>query len=159
MGGRSYAAAWDRCSTQRCTPVPARVGMRDAAAGTSMPEIGQISRLQPTDDGNIRESRSGFATRPGWERCAMSTLRSSVQDCLAMRRGLGFKLRDAGSELLNFCFVHGAEARHYGRRLSSIVTAARLRVARSALRVELEDHVDQLRQVAGIELAIQRSRS
>lgn len=32
----------------------------------------------------------------------MSTLRSSLQDYLAMRRGLGFKLRDAGSDLLNF---------------------------------------------------------
>jgi integrase/recombinase XerD len=32
----------------------------------------------------------------------MKTLRSSLQDYLAMRRGLGFKLRDAGSDLLNF---------------------------------------------------------
>jgi len=32
----------------------------------------------------------------------MNTLRQAVRDYLAMRRGLGFKLRDAGRELLNF---------------------------------------------------------
>ena len=32
----------------------------------------------------------------------MNTLRQAVRDYLAMRRGLGFKLRDAGRELLDF---------------------------------------------------------
>jgi integrase/recombinase XerD len=32
----------------------------------------------------------------------MTTLRTSVQDYLTMRRGLGFKLRDAGVGLLDF---------------------------------------------------------
>jgi integrase/recombinase XerD len=40
----------------------------------------------------------------------MTTLRTSVQDYLAMRRGLGFKLRDAGRKLLNF--VSFMECKH-----------------------------------------------
>ena len=32
----------------------------------------------------------------------MTALRTSLQDYLAMRRGLGFKLRDAGAGLLDF---------------------------------------------------------
>jgi hypothetical protein len=32
----------------------------------------------------------------------MTALRTALQDYLAMRRGLGFKLRDAGTSLLDF---------------------------------------------------------
>ena len=39
-----------------------------------------------------------------------TTLRASVQDYLAMRRGLGFKLHDAGVGLLSF--VSFMERRH-----------------------------------------------
>ena len=51
----------------------------------------------------------------------MTTLRTSVQDYLAMRRGLGFKLRDAGV-VARFCFVYGAQARlaHHHRSCSRV---------------------------------------
>jgi integrase/recombinase XerD len=43
----------------------------------------------------------------------MTTLRTAVQDYLAMRRGLGFKLRDAGAGLLKFVsFMERNRASH-----------------------------------------------
>ena len=43
----------------------------------------------------------------------MTTLRTSLQDYLAMRRGLGFKLHDAGVGLLNFVsFMERKRAAH-----------------------------------------------
>ena len=40
----------------------------------------------------------------------MNTLQEAVQDYLALRRSLGFKLRDAGKGAIGFCRVHGAAA-------------------------------------------------
>jgi integrase/recombinase XerD len=49
----------------------------------------------------------------------MNTLRASLQDYLAMRRGLGFKLRDAGVELLDFVsFMERRHAAHITTRLA-----------------------------------------
>jgi integrase/recombinase XerD len=43
----------------------------------------------------------------------MTTLRTSVQDYLAMRRGLGFRLHDAGVGLLDFVsFMERKRASH-----------------------------------------------
>ena len=51
----------------------------------------------------------------------MNTLRASVQDYLAMRRGLGFKLHDAGVGLLKFVsFMEYKHASHITRNLLSI---------------------------------------
>ena len=48
-----------------------------------------------------------------------TTLRASVQDYLAMRRGLGFKLHDAGVGLLSFVsFMEGRHARRITTRLA-----------------------------------------
>lgn len=48
----------------------------------------------------------------------MTTLRASVQDYLAMRRGLGFKLRDAGAGLLDFVsFMEHKHASHITTQL------------------------------------------
>jgi integrase/recombinase XerD len=49
----------------------------------------------------------------------MNTLRASLQDYLAMRHGLGFKLRDAGVELLDFVsFMERGHAAHITTRLA-----------------------------------------
>jgi integrase len=49
----------------------------------------------------------------------MTTLRASVQDYLAMRRGLGFKLHDAGVGLLNFVsFMEHKHASHITTKLA-----------------------------------------
>ena len=49
----------------------------------------------------------------------MSTLRRALNDYLAMRRGLGFKLRDAGRELLDFVrFMERQRASYITRTLA-----------------------------------------
>ena len=49
----------------------------------------------------------------------MTTLRTSLQDYLAMRRGLGFKLRDAGASLVDFVsFMERKRASHITTRLA-----------------------------------------
>ena len=49
----------------------------------------------------------------------MTTLRASLRDYLAMRRGLGFKLRDAGAGLLDFVsFMEGKRTSRITTRLA-----------------------------------------
>jgi integrase/recombinase XerD len=49
----------------------------------------------------------------------MTTLRTALQDYLAMRRGLGFKLRDAGTSLLDFVsFMEGKRSSRITTRLA-----------------------------------------
>src|SRR5579885_2882259 len=52
-------------------------------------------------------------------RCPMNTLREAVEDYLAMRRNLGFKLRDYGSCLLDFVtFLEQRGATHISTKFA-----------------------------------------
>jgi integrase/recombinase XerD len=49
----------------------------------------------------------------------MTTLRASLRDYLEMRRGLGFKLRDAGTSLVDFVsFMEGKRTPRISTRLA-----------------------------------------
>jgi integrase/recombinase XerD len=68
----------------------------------------------------------------------MTSLRSAVQDCLAVRRGLGFQLRDAGRLLLQFVAFMDA------RRASHITTPLALAWAQQPQTVQPADWARRL---------------
>ena len=74
--------------------------------GASLTEIGEVLRHRSPQTTTIYAKVDLDALRPlalPWPgRCAMSTLRVAVQQYLTMRRGLGFKLHEAGKVLLKF---------------------------------------------------------
>jgi len=74
--------------------------------GASLGEIGELlgHRSPETTKIYIKSgSRCTADTRLAVAgRCAMNTLRKAVGEYLDMRRGLGFKLREAGKGLIDF---------------------------------------------------------
>jgi site-specific recombinase XerC len=96
-----------RYAAEGCVSVPACIGVRDAAPGRFLARYwSDFAPSQPSDDSDLREGRSGLVASPrialAGSYAMTTTLRASIQDYLAMRRGLGFKLHDAGVGLLSF---------------------------------------------------------
>jgi integrase/recombinase XerD len=117
------AACSGRRTAPRITPVPACTGGAHAARGRF---VGRDWRSpapsKPADHLNLRSGGHQCAAFLGPAvagRCAMKTLREALQNYLALRRGLGFKMRDAGKVLLRFVtFMEEREALHIKTRLA-----------------------------------------
>ena len=90
------------------------LAVRMLQGGASLPEIGEVLRHRSPQSSSIYAKvdlealRSLGSAMAG--RCAMNTLREALQDYLALRRGLGYKMHDAGRLLPRF--VSFLEERH-----------------------------------------------
>jgi hypothetical protein len=92
------------------------LAVRMLQAGASLPEIGEVLRHRSPQTTSIYARVDISSLRSlalPWPGGAMNTLREALQDCLALRRGLGFNMQSAGLLLPRFvAFMEERQARH-----------------------------------------------
>ena len=70
--------------------------------GASLGEIGELLGHHNPETTNIKVDLDALRTLAMAWGCAMNTFRDAVRECLEIRRGLGFKLREAANGLIDF---------------------------------------------------------